>query len=103
MTPVTQNKKLRVQLLRVKLWRDGTDVKMQVLKQHMDGSVALRSGEMTIRSVEYPELVGNTLYVRGDNKDRDKWIATRKCYTEEYAQSYLLKCQQALRTAYLVT
>lgn len=103
MTPVTQNKKLRVQLLRVKLWRDGTDVKMQVLEQHMDESVTLRGGEMTIYSVEYPELVGHTIYVRGINDERHERIATHKCYTEEYAQSYLLKCQQAFRTAYLVT
>lgn len=100
MTPVTPNRKLKVVLARVKLWREGYTVAMQVLEQSI-GSTDQEFQSITGMSVHtyfHPNLAKNIIFLRGSHTDLDDIVSYRSFNSETEAEGYLQRCQRTLRT-----
>lgn len=100
MTPVTPNRNLKVVLARVKLWQEGTLVRMQVLEQSI-GSTKHEFQSITgmaVQAISNPEISKNLIFLRGTDHNLDNKSAYRDCGTFENAAEYIDKCRRTLRT-----
>ena len=98
-------KKLKVFVAHIRIWRSGYQVKMRVIKQ---GPILQNWGaelktltDMSISSIDCPELEHNRIYLRGQWSHRDKDTVSLSFGDEVDAEEYLQKCKKALNTMYI--
>ena len=103
MTPVTPNRKLKIFIARVKIWREDKRVRMRVLAQGLGawGVSFPTEGKLDVESCEYPELAAHTIFLRGSDTASDDLTASKGFETEEDAETYLQDCKHSLRTVYI--
>lgn len=105
MTPVTPNRKLKVFVAHIRIWRSGNTVKMRVIKQGplpQAWRATLKTlTDMTVLSIDRPELEHNRIYLRGQWSHRDNDTASLSFDGEADAEEYLQKCKKALSALYI--
>lgn len=103
MTPVTPNRKLKIFIARVKIWRRDKRVYMRVLDQGIGawGGCFHTEGNLVVESCEYPQLTRHSIFLRGTDTASADLTASEDFTTKEAAENYLQDCKHSLRTVYI--
>lgn len=85
---------------KVRLWREGKTVNMQVLEQDKGlGETISKCNGISVCSKTYPELRTGIIFVRGSNTEKDHRTVSHEFETETESESYCRKAIAALGKA----